>query len=182
MPIEIATKNLTKVYQTFEKEPGLTGSIKSLFKKRRLQKTAIAEFDLKIAKGEMVGLIGPNGAGKTTLIKMLTGVIHPTSGEISVSGHILYHQKDEFKKNFAVVMGQKSQLWWDLPAVDSFLLNKEIYGIPDNEYRKRLSFFTELFAIGSLLKIQVRNLSLGERMKMELVSSLLHSPKDKMNS
>ena len=98
MAAEIVTKNLTKVYQTFEKEAGLKGSIKSLFKKRRLQKTAITEFDLQIAKGEMVGLIGPNGAGKTTLIKMLSGVIHPTSGEILVFGYTPYHQKDEFKK------------------------------------------------------------------------------------
>jgi ABC-2 type transport system ATP-binding protein len=173
---EIVTKELTKVYTMFEKEAGLKGSVKGLFKKRRIQKTALTGFNLHIATGEMIGLIGPNGAGKTTLIKMLTGVIHPISGELTVLGYTPYHQKDEFKKKFAVVMGQKSQLWWDLPAIDTFLLNKEIYGIPESQYQNSLSFFTELFNIQDLLKRQVRNLSLGERMKMELVTALLHNP------
>jgi ABC-2 type transport system ATP-binding protein len=173
---KIITTNLTKVYTTFEKEEGLRGSIKSLFNKTTILKKAISEFDLEIREGEFVGLIGPNGAGKTTLIKMLTGIIHPTSGSVSVFGYTPYELKDEYKKKFSVVMGQKSQLWWDLPAVDSFLLNKELYGIKDNEYRKTLSYLVELLGIEKLLNIQVRNLSLGERMKMELVSALLHKP------
>ncbi|MCX8131733.1 MAG: ATP-binding cassette domain-containing protein [Clostridia bacterium] len=173
----IIAKNLKKVYKTFEKEEGIRGSLKSLFVKKNIEKIAVRDFNMVIEQGEMVGLIGPNGAGKTTLIKMLTGVIHPASGEVSVFGHIPHQQKEDFKKSFAVVMGQKSQLWWDLPAVDSFLLNKEIYGIHDDEYRKNLAFFSELFAIGDLMRVQVRNLSLGERMKMELVTSLLHNPK-----
>jgi ABC-2 type transport system ATP-binding protein len=173
----IITKNLTKIYQTVVKEAGLKGSLKALVQKSKFTKTALADFDLQIAAGETVGLIGPNGAGKTTLIKLLTGVIFPTSGDLSVFGYTPYLQKDDFKKKFAVVMGQKSQLWWDLPAIDSFLLNKEIYEIPDSQYQSTLKLFTELYGICQLLNVQVRNLSLGERMKMELVAALLHNPR-----
>ena len=174
---QIVTHDLTKVYRTFQKEAGFKGSIQSLIRRQTVEKTAIRKFDLSIDKGEFVGLIGPNGAGKTTLIKMLTGIIHPTEGEVTVFGFTPYQLKDDFKKNFAVVMGQKSQLWWDLPAEDSFLLNKALYGIPDPEYRQSLGFFSELLGISGLVKIPVRNLSLGERMKMELVLALLHNPR-----
>lgn len=173
---KIIIKNLTKTYTTFEKEEGLKGSIKSLFKKKSITKEAITKFDLDIKKGEFIGLIGQNGAGKTTLIKMLTGIIHPSQGEISVFGYTPYELKDEFKKSYSVVMGQKSQLWWDLPAMDSFLLNKELYEIQEEEYKKTLSFLVDLLDVEKLLKIQVRNLSLGERMKMELILALLHNP------
>lgn len=173
---KIITKNLTKTYTTFEKEEGLKGSIKSLFKKEIVKKEAVTNFDLEIEKGEFIGLIGQNGAGKTTLIKMLTGIIQPSQGEISVFGFKPYELKDEFKKTYSVVMGQKSQLWWDLPAIDSFLLNKELYNIPESEYKKTLSFLVNLLDVEKLLKIQVRNLSLGERMKMELILALLHNP------
>jgi ABC-2 type transport system ATP-binding protein len=176
MKQKIITKNLTKTYITFEKEEGLKGSIKSLFKKKTIQKDAMTNFDLEIEEGEFIGLIGQNGAGKTTLIKMLTGIIKPSQGEISVFGYKPYELKDEFKKSYSVVMGQKSQLWWDLPAIDSFLLNKELYEIKDEDYKKNLSFFVELLGVEKLLKIQVRNLSLGERMKMELILALLHNP------
>lgn len=176
MSKKIITKNLTKIYTTFEKEEGLKGSIKSLFKKKVIKKEAVMNFNLEIEKGEFVGLIGQNGAGKTTLVKMLTGIIHPSDGEISVFGFKPYELRDEFKKTFSVVMGQKSQLWWDLPALDSFALNKELYGIPEEQYKKTLSFLVELLNVEKLLKIQVRNLSLGERMKMELILSLLHNP------
>ncbi|HEY5561515.1 MAG TPA: ATP-binding cassette domain-containing protein [Clostridiaceae bacterium] len=173
----ITTKGLTKIYEIIEKEEGVKGSIRNLFKKKKLEKIAIKNFDLQIEEGEFIGLIGPNGAGKTTLIKMLTGIIYPTFGEVSVLGYKPMEGKDSFKKNFAVVMGQKSQLWWDLPAIDSFKLNKEIYGISEIEYRKKLSYFTELLQIEDILKVQVRNLSLGERMKMEFIAALLHNPK-----
>lgn len=173
---KIITKNLTKIYTTFEKEEGLKGSIKSLFKRKVIKKEAVMNFNLDIEKGEFVGLIGQNGAGKTTLVKMLTGIIQPSDGEISVFGFKPYELRDEFKKTFSVVMGQKSQLWWDLPALDSFALNKELYDIPENQYKKTLSFLVELLNVEKLLKIQVRNLSLGERMKMELILSLLHNP------
>lgn len=172
----INTKGLTKIYEIFEKEEGLKGSIYNLFSKKKVKKIAIKDFDLEIEEGEFIGLIGPNGAGKTTLIKMLTGIIYPTSGEVSVLGYNPSEGKDSFKKEFAVVMGQKSQLWWDLPSIDSFRLNKEIYGIPDKEYENKLSYFIQLLHIEELLKVQVRNLSLGERMKMEFIAALLHNP------
>lgn len=177
MKNKIITKNLTKTYITFEKEEGLRGSIKSLFKKNTIEKEAVSNFDLEIEEGEFIGLIGQNGAGKTTLIKMLTGIIHPSYGEISVFDYKPYELKDEFKKIYSVVMGQKSQLWWDLPAIDTFNLNKELYDIKEDEYKKSLSFLVELLDVEKLVKIQVRNLSLGERMKMELILALLHNPK-----
>lgn len=177
MSNKIITKNLTKTYTTFEKEEGLKGSIQSLFKKKMIEKEAVSNFDLEIEEGEFVGLIGQNGAGKTTLIKMLTGIIHPTKGHISVFGYKPYELKDEYKKIYSVVMGQKSQLWWDLPAIDTFNLNKVLYDIKEEEYQKNLLFLVELLGVEKLLKIQVRNLSLGERMKMELILALLHNPK-----
>jgi ABC-2 type transport system ATP-binding protein len=173
----IQTKNLNKMYTRFEKEEGLRGSIKSLFKRKKISKSAVDDFNLDINKGDFIGLIGPNGAGKTTLMKMLTGIISPTSGEISVLGYIPGELKNAYKKQFAIVMGQKSQLFQDISAADTFLLLKEIYEIPEAEYRKNLNYFVELFAIQNYLNVQVRTLSLGERMKMELVAALLHNPK-----
>lgn len=173
----IHTKNINKMYTRFEKEEGLRGSIKSLFNRKKISEFAVKDFDLAINEGEFVGLIGPNGAGKTTLMKMLTGIISPTSGEISVLGYIPGELKNSYKKQFSIVMGQKSQLFQDISAADTFLLLKEIYDIPDAEYRKNLNYFIELFAIQNYLNVQVRTLSLGERMKMELVAALLHNPK-----
>jgi ABC-2 type transport system ATP-binding protein len=173
----IQTKNLTKIYKLFEKEPGLLGSIKSLFNRKFTYKTALHDFDLNVNEGEFIGLIGPNGAGKTTLVKMLTGIIAPTSGEISVLGYYPNKLENAFKKQYAVVMGQKSQLFFDLSAADTFLLFKKLYGIPENEYQKNLDYFVNLFDVEKLLKVQVRTLSLGERMKMELITALLHNPK-----
>lgn len=173
----IETKNLTKEYKYFEKTEGLKGSFKSLFKRETKIRKALTEFSISIDEGEFVGLMGPNGAGKTTLIKMLTGIIRPTIGEISVNGFTPSKGETEFKKSFAVVMGQKSQLWWDLPASDSLLLNKAIYNIPDKKYKDNVEYFTKLFEVGHYLSVPVRKLSLGERMKFELIASLLHSPK-----
>lgn len=173
----INTHKLTKTYTRFEKEEGLMGSIKSLFKRDMIARTAVKSFDLEIERGEFVGLIGPNGAGKTTLIKMLTGIIAPTSGDVSVLGFTPNQLKDAFKRQYAVVMGQKSQLFFDLTPADTFLLLKEIYSIPQDEYRKNLDYFTQLFAVSQFLNVQVRTLSLGERMKMELVAALLHNPR-----
>jgi ABC-2 type transport system ATP-binding protein len=173
----IHTSNLVKTYRRFEKEPGLRGSLKSLFNRKFIEKTAVNCFDLSVEQGEFVGLIGPNGAGKTTLVKMLTGIIAPTSGEISVLGHYPNKLENAFKKQFAVVMGQKSQLIFDLTAADTFLLFKEMYEIPDEVYKRSLELFTDLFNAGEYLNMQVRTLSLGERMKMELVTALLHNPK-----
>jgi len=172
----IETGGLCKTYRLFEKEPGLKGSVKSLFDRKYVLKHAVVDFDLNITAGEFVGLIGPNGAGKTTLVKMLTGIIAPTSGRISVLGYYPNKLMNAFKKQYAVVMGQKSQLFFELTPSDTFRLFKELYAIPDGEYKKNLSMFTELFGVESLLNVQVRTLSLGERMKMELIAALLHNP------
>ncbi|MDR1060810.1 MAG: ATP-binding cassette domain-containing protein [Clostridiales bacterium] len=173
----IQTKGLTKTYRRFKKEAGLKGSVKSLFKRQFVSKTAVSDFDLAMEAGEFVGLIGPNGAGKTTLVKMLTGIIAPTSGEISVLGYCPNKLENAFKKQYAVVMGQKSQLIYDMTAADTFLLFKEMYEIPDAAYRRNLEMFIGLFGAGEYLNTQARTLSLGERMKMELVAALLHNPK-----
>lgn len=173
----IETKNLTKTYKLFEKEAGLRGSVKSLFKRKFSYKTALSNFDLTVNEGEFIGLIGPNGAGKTTLVKMLTGIIAKTSGEVSVLGFYPNKLENAFKKQYAVVMGQKSQLFFELTASDTFLLFKELYGIPKEEYQKNLDYFISLFDVEKLLNVQVRTLSLGERMKLELIVALLHNPK-----
>lgn len=173
----IHVKHLTKEYKRFEKEAGLKGSIKSLFNRKFVTKTAVFDFNLEIGPGEFVGLIGPNGAGKTTLVKMLTGIIAPSSGGISVLGFYPNKLENAFKKQYAVVMGQKSQLIYDMTAADTFLLFKEIYDVPDSVYKHNLELFTDLFDSREYLNMQVRTLSLGERMKMELVTSLLHNPK-----
>ncbi|MCC0782503.1 ATP-binding cassette domain-containing protein [Clostridioides sp. ES-S-0108-01] len=173
----IELNKLTKSYRRFEKEPGLMGSVKSLFKRQYTEKIAISSFDLKIEQGEFVGLIGQNGAGKTTLVKMLTGIIAPSSGKISVMGYYPNKLENNFKKQYAVVMGQKSQLFFELTPADTFLLFKELYDIPDDEYKKNLDYFIELFDVSDYLNVQVRTLSLGERMKMELIVALLHNPK-----
>lgn len=173
----IITEKLNKEFRRFKKEEGLKGSIKSLFKREYIEKKAVCDFHLEIGEGEFVGLIGPNGAGKTTLMKMLTGIISPSSGRISVLGYVPNELKNTYKKQFALVMGQKSQLFQDLSAADTFLLLKEIYDIPEAEYRKSLDYLTELFHVYEYLNVQVRTLSLGERMKMELIAALLHEPK-----
>jgi ABC-2 type transport system ATP-binding protein len=173
----IRTSKLRKEYTRYEKEEGFRGSVKSLFRREKIVKTAVRDFDLEIHSGELVGLIGPNGAGKTTLMKMLTGIISPTGGIINVLGYVPNELSNSYKKQFAIVMGQKSQLFQDISAADTFLLLREIYEIAENEYRSRLSYFTELFEVKDYLNVPVRTLSLGERMKMELIAALLHGPK-----
>ncbi len=172
----IQTANLTKEYRRYKKQPGLMNSIRGLFVREYETKAALQRFDLTLQPGEFVGLIGPNGAGKTTLVKLLTGIIAPTSGEVSVLGFYPNKLENAFKKQYAVVMGQKSQLIFDLTPQDTFQLFKEIYEIPDAQYKRNLQLFTELFDAREYLNVQVRALSLGERMKMELVTALLHSP------
>jgi ABC-2 type transport system ATP-binding protein len=173
----IEVEGLTKSFRRFEKEPGLLGSVKSLLRREFTEKIAVSDFDLRIEPGEFVGLIGPNGAGKTTLVKMLTGIIAPTRGEIEVLGFWPNKLENAFKRQYAVVMGQKSQLFFELTPVDTFGLFKELYGIREEEYRRNLNYFVELFDVGELLNVQVRTLSLGERMKMELIAALLHGPR-----
>ncbi|MDB3086494.1 multidrug ABC transporter ATP-binding protein [Clostridioides difficile] len=173
----IELRQLTKSYKRFEKEAGLMGSVKSLFNRKYTEKTAISSFDLRVEEGEFVGLIGQNGAGKTTLVKMLTGIISPSSGDISVMGYYPNKLENSFKRQYAIVMGQKSQLFFELTPADTFLLFKELYDISDEEYKRNLDYFIELFDVSEYLNVQVRTLSLGERMKMELIVALLHNPK-----
>lgn len=173
----IEVKNLNKTYRRLQKSEGLKGSIVSLWKREYEEKAAIRNLDFEMEEGEFVGLIGPNGAGKTTLTKMLTGIIAPTGGEIRVLGFYPNDLKNEFKQQYAVVMGQKSQLFMELTANDTLRLFKEIYGLEEKKYQETKEYFTELFDVKELLDVQVRTLSLGERMKMELMVALLHNPR-----
>lgn len=173
----IQVKNLNKIFKVHKKEAGLSGSIKSLFKRNYVEKKALDNLDLELASGEIIGLIGSNGAGKTTLTKILSGIIHPTSGDVSVMGHNPWLRHNEYRKNMAVIMGQKAQLWWDLPAMDGFLLLKEIYQIPKKDFDESVEYLSEYLMIKEQLNIQIRRLSLGERMKVELMAALLHKPK-----
>lgn len=151
--------------------------MKSLFSQEYEEKHAVEQMSFQIEAGEIVGLLGSNGAGKTTTMKMLSGILHPTSGTCSVLGYTPWERKQEFQKSIAMIMGQKNSLWWDLPAADSFLLNKEIYDIPDKDYHETLNHMVEILDVKSLLTTPVRNLSLGERMKMEIIAGFLHQPK-----
>ena len=173
----IEVRNLVRTYSIHKKEPGLTGSLRSLFYRKKEEKVALAGVDLDVQEGEIVGLVGANGAGKTTLVKILAGIIYPTSGEVRVMGHIPWERKNQFRRQIALIMGQKSQLWWDLPATDSFLLLQEIYQIDRKEFKRNLDLLVEMLQVGDLLKYQIRKLSLGERMKMELIAALIHRPR-----
>lgn len=172
----IEAKHLTKTYRRFIKPEGLRGSIRSLWKREYEEKTAVSDMDFSVEQGEFVGLIGPNGAGKTSLIKMLTGITAPTSGQIDVLGFRPNDLKNAFKMQYAIVMGQKSQLFFELTANDTLRLFKEIYGLSEAEFIERKEYFAELFHVEALMDVQVRTLSLGERMKMELMAALLHNP------
>ncbi|KKP96209.1 MAG: ABC transporter related protein [Microgenomates group bacterium GW2011_GWC1_38_14] len=173
----ISVDNLSKNYQVFKKEPGLKGSLFSLLRRKQETVQAVKNISLKISEGELVGFIGPNGAGKTTTLKCLSGLLYPTSGKIEVLGFNPYERKKEFLKQIGLIMGQKNQLWWDLPAIDTFTLQKEIYEIPDSEYKKNLSDLVNLLDAEEFLKTPVKKLSLGQRMKMEIVATLLHTPR-----
>ena len=173
----IKTENLVKTYRRYRKREGIGGSIASLWKRDYEEKTAVNHIDLSVKEGEFIGLIGPNGAGKTTLIKMLTGIIAPTEGSIDVLGFYPNDLKNAFKKQYAVVMGQKSQLFFELTVNDTLRLFKEIYEIPEKKFQANKQYFVELFGVQELMDVQVRTLSLGERMKMELIVALLHNPK-----
>lgn len=172
----ITVSHLTKIYKVHQKEPGFSGSLRSLLKRNYQNTHAVDGISFNIEPGELVGFIGPNGAGKTTTLKMLSGLLYPSSGDISVLGFTPWERKPQFQKQFSLVMGQKNQLWWDLPAEESFILNKEIYEIPADQYHNTLNNLVDLLEVRDLLKVQVRKLSLGQRMKMELIAALLHSP------
>ena len=153
------------------------GSVKSLFKREYFDIRAVDNISFKIDEGEAVGFIGPNGAGKTTTLKMLSGILYPTSGDVRVLGYLPQERKKEFLKQYALVMGQKSQLWWDLPPMEGFLLNKEIYEVDENKFRETVGYLSEILGVEKVLKVPVRKLSLGQRMKCELMAALLHQPK-----
>lgn len=172
----IEVNNLCKNFEYYEKKEGLKGSFKNLFSRKKLIKEAVKGMNFSIEKGEIVGFLGKNGAGKTTSLKMLSGILYPTSGKAEVLGFTPWERKNEFKQKISIIMGQKNQLWWDLPAIDSMELNRQIYNIEIKEYKRRLDEMAELLEVEKLLNIQVRRLSLGERMKMEIIAALLHQP------
>ncbi len=173
----IKVSSLSKTFTSSIKEPGIKGSLISLFHRQKQSKEALKSVDLEIQQGEIIGLIGANGAGKTTLVKILAGIVHPTSGDVKVLGFTPWKRPNEYRKQMSLIMGQKNQVWWDLPALDSFLLLKEIYQIPVAQYKRNVEFLAETLMIKDQLKTQVRKLSLGERMKIELMAALLHNPK-----
>jgi ABC-2 type transport system ATP-binding protein len=175
--MSIKIQNLSKSFKTYERDPGLKGALKSFIKRDYTDFHALQNINLNIEDGEILGILGENGAGKTTLIKLMVGLLHPTKGEVSVNNYTPWNRKNDFLKMITVVMGQKNQLWWDIPASESFLLNKRIYQIEDKIYNKILNEMVELLDIRHKLNTQVRRLSLGERMKMEIIASLLHRPK-----
>jgi len=173
----IVAENICKSYTYYKKEAGLKGSIKNLFKREKLYKPAVKNLSFQITQGSITGLIGLNGAGKTTTLKMLSGLILPTTGNLNVLHYNPFEKKKEYLRQISMVMGNKSQLWWDLPAVDSFELNKTIYEIEDADYQKTLHTMIEILGVEKQVNVQVRRLSLGERMKMELIAALIHKPK-----
>lgn len=172
----ISVSHLKKHYQVFKKEAGFLGSVRSLLSRKYETVPAVNDISFEIDEGELVGFIGPNGAGKTTTLKCLSGLLYPTSGGVSVLGYTPHQREKKLLMQMALVMGQKNQLWWDLPPMETFLLNKEIYEISDDVFKKTLGELVDLLDVSSLLHVQVRKLSLGERMKMELIAALIHSP------
>lgn len=173
----IKVENLTKSFKQYKKEPGLKGTLSSMFNRKFFEIKAVDNINFEIEPGEFVGFIGPNGAGKTTTLKMLSGILHPTSGDVEVNGYNPSERKPDFLKNISLVMGQKSQLWWELPAMEGFILNKEIYDIEDKFFNEKVNELSKLLEVEDILKIPVRKLSLGQRMKCELIAALLHNPK-----
>ncbi len=173
----IEVDGLSRSFSYYKKEAGLRHSLRNLVHREKLVKEAVRGISFAIEEGEMTGFLGPNGAGKTTTLKMLSGILFPTAGQASVLGFTPWERRKDFKKQIAIVMGQKSQLWWDLPAVESFALNRAIYELDERTYSSSLDELTELLEVRDLLGVQVRRLSLGERMKMELIAALLHRPR-----
>jgi ABC-2 type transport system ATP-binding protein len=172
----IEVRDLRREFTTHIKQPGFSGALRGLFSREYQTKVAVSDLNFSIQKGEFVGFLGPNGAGKTTTLKMLSGVLHPSSGQARVLGFVPWKREAAFQRRFSLVLGQKNQLWWDLPAYDSFDLNREIYDVPMRDFKTKVEELGELLDITKLLHVPVRKLSLGERMKCELAASLLHSP------
>ena len=175
--LSIKVSNISKSFKTYDRAPGIKGALKSFFNRQYTDFHALKNINLNIDEGEILGILGENGAGKTTLIKLMVGLLHPTAGSININDYIPWNRNNDFLKMITVVMGQKNQLWWDIPASESFLLNKRIYQIEDSSYNQILNEMVELLDVEDKLHTQVRRLSLGERMKMEIIASLLHKPK-----
>jgi len=175
--LSIKVSNISKSFKTYNRSPGIKGALKSFFNRQYTDFHALKNINLNIDEGEILGILGENGAGKTTLIKLMVGLLHPTSGDININNYTPWNRNHDFLKMITVVMGQKNQLWWDIPASESFLLNKRIYQIEDSSYNQILNEMVELLDVEDKLHTQVRRLSLGERMKMEIIASLLHKPK-----
>lgn len=172
----IKVEDLTKVYQVYHKQEGMKGSIANIFHRETIDKVAVHSLNFEVEKGDIVGFVGLNGAGKTTTLKMLSGILKPTSGKAEVLGYNPFQKKREFLKQITMVMGSKTQLWWDLPAIESFELNRKIYDVDKAAFKNVLEELVAKLKVEKLLHVQVRKLSLGERMKMELIAALIHSP------
>ncbi len=173
----IEVEGLTKAFRTYKKQPGIGGAIRGLFRRQYEQTLAVREVTFRIGPGELVGFLGPNGAGKTTTLKMLAGLLYPTGGSAHVLGYVPWERDDGYRRQFALLLGQKNQLWWDLPARESLELNAEIYGLEHGVMESRVAEMSSLLGVADKLNVSVRELSLGERTKMELIAALLHQPR-----
>jgi ABC-2 type transport system ATP-binding protein len=173
----IEVSGLTKAFRTYRKQPGFSGAVRGLFRRQHDQTLAVKDVSFSIQPGELVGFLGPNGAGKTTTLKMLAGLLYPTGGSARVLGYVPWERDDGYRRQFALLLGQKNQLWWDLPARESLALNAKIYGIPPATLEQRVAQMSELLMVRDKLNVSVRELSLGERTKMELIAVLLHQPR-----
>ena len=173
----IEARDLTKVYRSYRKEPGLLGAVKGLVRRTHDEVRAADSVSFSVEEGELVGFLGPNGAGKTTVLKILSGLLNPSSGEARVLGYVPWERRNDFKRQFSLLLGQKNALWWDLPARESLELNRAIYGIERSKFTEIVGSLSELLEVTDKLDVMVRELSLGERMKMELIAALLHSPR-----
>src|SRR5829696_3260288 len=172
----IRVRGLRKTYDVPEREAGVRAALGSLIHRRTRSVVAVAGIEFEIEPGEVVGFLGPNGAGKTTTLKVLSGLLHPTSGEVDVLGHVPWRRENAYLERMTLIMGQRNQLAWDIPVIDSFELNRAIYEISTSDYRTRVDELVDLLDLGDLIRKPVRNLSLGERMKCEFAGSLLHRP------
>lgn len=173
----IEVKNVSKEFKKIIKEPGLKGSVKSLFHKKQEIVKAVDDISFTVEKGEILGFIGPNGAGKSTAIKMLTGILTPTSGDIMINGQVPYKNRKKYVKEIGVVFGQRTQLWWDLPLTETFTVLKEIYQIEDAAFKNRMDFLNQVLELEPFIKSPVRTLSLGQRMRADIAASMIHNPK-----
>ncbi|PIT98500.1 MAG: ABC transporter [Candidatus Andersenbacteria bacterium CG10_big_fil_rev_8_21_14_0_10_54_11] len=173
----IEVKELAKSYIVYHKEPGLVGSLRSLYCRRKDTVAAVKDITLSIGEGELVGFIGPNGAGKTTTLKMLSGLLHPSGGHATVLGYTPWQRQPAYLEQVSLVMGQKNQLWWDLPLIDSLLLQKDLYNVSESAWQESLAELIELLDLEKILTVQVRRLSLGQRMRAELAAALIYRPK-----